>query len=248
MRLLVSVRSVEEVDAAMAGWADIIDVKEPARGAMGAASPEVIRAIAEHLPDDVPLSVALGDPMSGPEAAGAARVLTPSRRSGEVILKLGLAGAQTEVRAEGLLGAVRTAVREAGPAGIVAVAYADWASARAPIPSAVIRVAAATGMTGVLLDTFVKDGRDLFAAMQPDDVAGWIREARAAGLVVAVAGSIGPVGIARLRSPGPDVVGVRGAACDGGRMGRISEARVRALRAALGDAAKRETLTPLGTP
>ncbi|HEY0776746.1 MAG TPA: (5-formylfuran-3-yl)methyl phosphate synthase, partial [Gemmatirosa sp.] len=34
-----------------------------------------------------------------------------------------------------------------------------------------------------------------------------------------------------VREIGPDVVGVRGAACDGGRTGRISAERVRALRA-----------------
>ena len=35
MRLLVSVRSAEEVSAALAGGADIIDAKEPERGSLG---------------------------------------------------------------------------------------------------------------------------------------------------------------------------------------------------------------------
>ena len=36
MRLLVSVRSADEVGAALAGGAEIVDVKEPSRGALGA--------------------------------------------------------------------------------------------------------------------------------------------------------------------------------------------------------------------
>ena len=34
-RLLVSVRSAEEAEIALAGGADVIDVKEPRRGALG---------------------------------------------------------------------------------------------------------------------------------------------------------------------------------------------------------------------
>ena len=61
MRLLVSVRSAEEVSAALAGGADIIDAKEPARGSLGRVTPAVLSAIAACTPASVPLSVALGD-------------------------------------------------------------------------------------------------------------------------------------------------------------------------------------------
>ena len=44
-RLLVSVRSVEEAEAALAGGADLIDVKEPTRGSLGRADDAVIAAI-----------------------------------------------------------------------------------------------------------------------------------------------------------------------------------------------------------
>ncbi len=61
MRLLVSVRTEHEVAAALAGGADIIDAKEPARGSLGPVSPEVLQAIAARVPESMPLSVALGD-------------------------------------------------------------------------------------------------------------------------------------------------------------------------------------------
>ena len=50
MRLLVSVRSAEEVAAALAGGADIIDAKEPARGSLGAVTATVLSAIAARTP------------------------------------------------------------------------------------------------------------------------------------------------------------------------------------------------------
>ena len=76
MRLLVSVRSAAEVASAVAGGADIVDAKEPDRGALGAVSGPVLRAIAARVPAALPLSVALGDPEDAgglAEADGRAR-------------------------------------------------------------------------------------------------------------------------------------------------------------------------------
>src|SRR5690554_1200212 len=44
-RLLVSVRSPEEAEAALVGGADLIDVKEPAAGSLGRAADAVIEAV-----------------------------------------------------------------------------------------------------------------------------------------------------------------------------------------------------------
>jgi (5-formylfuran-3-yl)methyl phosphate synthase len=42
MKLLVSVVSVEEAERAVAGGADIVDVKDPGEGALGAPAPRVL--------------------------------------------------------------------------------------------------------------------------------------------------------------------------------------------------------------
>ena len=233
MRLLVSVRSVDEVSAALAGGADIIDVKEPSRGALGAADLEVIRAVAARVPSSIPLSVALGDPADAIEAQVAVNRLAFRREAGELILKLGFAGTASEIEvAERLMSAIGT-VRSGAAPMFVAVAYADWLRARAPSPSAVVRAASRVGARGVLLDTFIKGGRDLFDSISLEALIRWMGEARLAGLLVAVAGSIDAGSVPRLRAAAPDVVGVRGAACDGGRLGRISAERVRELRLAM---------------
>ena len=61
MQLLVSVRSADEVEAALAGGADIIDAKEPANGSLGPVSPATLAKVASRVPAIQELSIALGD-------------------------------------------------------------------------------------------------------------------------------------------------------------------------------------------
>jgi uncharacterized protein (UPF0264 family) len=86
----------------------------------------------------------------------------------------------------------------------------------------------------VLLDTQVKDGLGLLRWMDSTALRLWVEASRAAGLLTAVAGGLGLDDIDLVSTANPDVVGVRGAACDGGREGRVNAQRVRALRQRLG--------------
>jgi hypothetical protein len=112
--------------------------------------------------------------------------------------------------------------------GLVAVAYAD-AATRALSPLAVIEVAARVGARGVLIDTMDKQGPGLFGVMPASDLARWVSAGRAAGLLVAVAGQVTARDLAGIAEAGADVAGVRGAACVGGRGGRVSADLVRGL-------------------
>ena len=155
MRLLVSVRSAEEVAAALAGGADIVDAKEPARGSLGAVTAAVLSAIAARTPAWVPLSVALGDcaGLDGLRVSmDAARI---AERRAPVYVKLGFAGTRSLERITALL---QSAVATAGPDGIVAVAYADHVAAGTLSPEDVLRAAVAAGARGFLVDTWRKDG------------------------------------------------------------------------------------------
>src|SRR5688500_14284157 len=62
--LLVGVRSGEEAALALAGGADVIDVKEPRRGALGAADAEVWNEVAEEVRGRAMTSAALGELLS----------------------------------------------------------------------------------------------------------------------------------------------------------------------------------------
>lgn len=245
MRLLVSVRSGAEVGEALAGGADIIDAKEPARGGLGAVAPDTLRGIADGVPSKVPLSVALGDLTDRAQVIDQVVRLSVERPGGVVFLKIGFAGLSEASPLAGLVAAaVKMAARTGSASLIVAVAYADWATAAAPTPEAVTRAAVEGGAAGVLLDTSAKDGRALFDWMSPAAVGRWVDEAHQAGLLAAVAGSLGAADLPLLNDLHPDIVGVRGAACTGGRLGGVSADRVRSLRHALDAIAPRQSRVP----
>jgi hypothetical protein len=62
-------------------------------------------------------------------------------------------------------------------------------------------------------------------------VGEWIAAAHAAGLSAGLAGSLRGADFSVARALGADLVGVRGAACIGGRSGRVSAVRVSGLSA-----------------
>ena len=233
MRLLVSVRSAGEVGAALEGGADIIDAKEPARGSLGAVGPDALAAIAARTPPVVPLSVALGDCAGAEEAVLAVRSARVPARHSPVYLKLGFAGVPSATQIRRLLEAARIPAAAAS-ARMVAVAYADHDAAHAPAPDDVLRAAAAGGADGLLVDTWRKDGRGLLDHLGLERLAALSAEARSTGLFFAVAGSLDPAAVARVAAIA-DVVGVRGAACRGGREGRLDAGLVRRLRRSLTD-------------
>src|SRR5262245_59925297 len=65
-RLLVSVRSAAEAEAALAGGASLIDVKEPGRGSLGRPDNEIVAAVLRCVAGRRPVSAALGELMDRP--------------------------------------------------------------------------------------------------------------------------------------------------------------------------------------
>lgn len=229
MQLLVSVRSAAEVSPALAGGADIIDAKEPAHGPLGAVAPDIMAEVLARVPDDCLFSVALGDLSTEEEVLRAVGSVRLAPRRTPVYLKAGFEGASSATVVSRLLDrAVEAASRHPGCPRLVAVAYADRAGFLHPDDLA--QRAAYAGAAGALLDTYHKDGRGLFGSMTPDAVAAWVAGVRRFGLFAAVAGEIGLADMETVQALGGDIVGVRGAACEGGREGTVSAQRVMALR------------------
>lgn len=232
MQLLVSVTSPAEALAALAGGADVVDAKDPAAGALGAVTLPTLRDIHAAVAGGRPLTAALGDAAVEAETERAARAFAAA---GAALVKVGFAGISDPARATALAAAaVRGAADGSSEAGgVVVVAYADAARVASPSPDASLDVATRAGARGVLLDTADKRGPGLRELQAPAALAAWVAEAHARGLLVAVAGKLALHHLSYARDAGADIVGVRGAACDGGRAGRIDVGRVRDLRAAL---------------
>jgi uncharacterized protein (UPF0264 family) len=232
-RLLVSVVSADEVAAALEGGSDVVDVKNPAEGSLGAPVPSLLRDVRSRVGRPLLVSAALGD---APHLPGTLALAAAGAAACDVdYVKVGLLGSSRPEQALDLLAAVCQAATEANArVRIVAVAYADAARVGGLPPGALPAVAHRAGAHGAMLDTAVKDGTSTFLALGPEGVAHFLAEARALGLMTALAGALGPDDLARAGGMGVDLVGVRGAACDGGRNGRVSATRVRALRDVLG--------------
>jgi (5-formylfuran-3-yl)methyl phosphate synthase len=233
MRLLVSVVDEDEARAAAAAGADIVDVKNPAEGSLGAPAPAVIEGVRAAVPAQLPVSAAIGDMPNLPGTAALAAL--GAARSGAAFVKVGLWGVSTEPEATDLLRAVRDGVAGVPGVVVVACAYADARRvAHVPLaPELLPRVARAAGVGACLLDTAIKDGRGLLDWLTPDALTALVAEAHSAGLQVALAGALRAEDLPLVRATGADISGVRSAACgDGRRTGALDAARVRALRAA----------------
>jgi (5-formylfuran-3-yl)methyl phosphate synthase len=230
VRLLISVADAAEARVALEGDADIIDVKDPERGALGAADDAVLSEVVAVVGAACPVSAALGDAADERSVESAARVAASERLA---YVKVGFGGVAGLGRVESLLAAAVRGVRSVSESsGVVAVAYADAARVGSPPPERIIEAAERARAVGVLLDTARKDGGALFDLMDHVAVARWVRLAHEAALTVALAGSLTSADLASARALGADIAGVRGAACEGGRTGRISRERVAALVAA----------------
>ena len=160
MRLLVSVLSGHEADAALAGGADIIDAKNPASGPLGAVSIPVLLDICRVTPAAHLVTAALGDAEDEAAIEGMARAYAAT---GAGLVKVGFAGTSSIERAVSLLSAaVRGAAAGSGDrCGVVAVAYADAHVVGSLDPGALTEAAVRAGARGVLLDTADKRGPGL---------------------------------------------------------------------------------------
>ncbi|HUL03511.1 MAG TPA: (5-formylfuran-3-yl)methyl phosphate synthase [Gemmatimonadales bacterium] len=223
MLLLVSVAGALEARAAVAGGADVVDAKDPHRGSLGAVPSRTLRAICDTVGRRRPTSAALGDPA---DPAGAALAARMARDADVSYVKMGFRGAPSSTQVRRLA----AAARGAAGAGLILVAYADWKQVGAPEPACVLDAAVAVRAVGVLIDTVIK-GPTLFDYLSWNGVFQWVGLVRRAGLLAAVAGSLGPRELLGAREAGADIVGVRGSACDGGRVGRVSRTRVAVLSA-----------------
>ena len=230
MRLLVSVTDAGEARVAVDAGVDIVDVKNPAEGALGAPGPGVLKRVREVVPPERPLSAAIGDLPNLPGTAALAAL--GAARSGAAFVKLGLCGTSSTDEAVAVLRAARDAVD--GSATVVAAAYAD--AERVPgrplPPGDMVEAARRAGVGGCLLDTGIKDGRGLFEWLTPQALEALVERAHAAGLEMALAGGLQVEDLSMVRASGADIAGVRAAACrDGRRTGPLDTDRIARLRA-----------------
>lgn len=216
--LLASVTSPQEARLALSAGASVIDCKDPSMGALGALPAATIEAIVEATGGRVLVSATTGDLPSDPAAMVKAAACIAA--TGVDIVKVGFFGDTGPSAAIAALGAA-----DLGKARLVAVLMAD----RRP-DFAIIAELARAGFAGAMLDTASKSAGSLPDILDAAMLAAFIDEAHAHGLAAGLAGSLRLQHVAALVALQPDIIGFRGALCDGGRTNALVAGRVRAVR------------------
>jgi hypothetical protein len=177
--------------------------------------------VARACADDYPVSVALG------ELLDASCSICSSDFDGITFAKLGLARCGTvedwHAQWQRRLSQLPRSLQQ------VAVCYADEATAAAPRMETILDAGIELGCGALLVDTYRKDGGDVFAACSYHRLESLFDRARRWNVLVALAGSLTLATLDRALALAPDIIAVRGAACRGNRTDAIDEACVRRL-------------------
>jgi dihydroneopterin aldolase len=218
---LASVRDAAEAELAIGAGADIIDLKDPDAGALGALAPAAIEACVRAVRGRVPMSATVGDLPLEERSLRAAVLATASH--GVDYVKLGLfPGGDAEGALQGLA-PLAPRIR------LIVVLFAD------ALPEFdAVALAARIGAAGIMLDTIGKGGVSLPSLIAPERLRDVIASARARGLAIGFAGSLRAGDVPALLALGPDLLGFRGALCRGGRRGEpLDPVRLARIRAAI---------------
>jgi uncharacterized protein (UPF0264 family) len=200
-KMLASVSSVTEALLALNAGVDIIDLKQPARGALGSLTTDVVRQIVSEIGGQCPISATVGDlPMQPDIVFNAVKAMAAT---GVNYVKIGFfpngdSGAVIEKLAE-------LTVRYA----LIAVLFADTQPDFSIIP-ALKRVR----FKGVMLDTMDKQRGSLLEVMTLSEIAEFISLAKQQSVLCGLAGSLKIADIATLLPLQADYLGFRGALCE----------------------------------
>jgi len=218
--LLISVTSLHEAELALDVGVDILDMKNPAEGALGRLPLIEIAAIVAATGNRCVTSATVGDLPMQPDLL--TNAVQEVMATGVDIVKVGFfgSGQQLDVCAREI-GRLATAEGK-----LVAVLMADQQPAFSLVP-----VLKAAGFHGVMLDTANKQNGSLLDCLTVRDLQNFCDAAQAQGLVTGLAGSLRETQIATLLDLRPNYLGFRGAAClDLNREAHLDADRLKSIR------------------
>mgnify|MGYP001169132165 CR=1 FL=1 len=211
--LLISVRNRQEAETIITACPDldILDIKEPNAGALGAAAPQVWQDIADINLNNTSLSIALGE--LSEVVVSALADLPPNTQ----YVKVGLAH-QRGLNWIQAWRAMQILILDS--AELVGVIYADYQAAAAPAPTDIIKLLSKEGCRTFLIDTYQKKQADLFDHLTRQEFDQLKMMAPEATFVIA--GSLTESSISKAKQLNAEFVGVRGAICEDSRNGQVS--------------------------
>lgn len=228
MRILVSPINDQEAIDAYEGGADIIDVKNPKEGSLGANFPWVIKSVKQAINSKKPISATIGDLNYKPGTASLAAL--GAAVAGAEYIKVGLYDIQTEAQALDILVNINKAVKEYDKnKKVVASGYSDYKRINSISPLLLPSIGKKAGIDIVMMDTGIKDGRSTFEFMSEMKLTEFTTLARNNGLESALAGTLKFEDLPVLVRIQPDIIGVRAMVCGGNRNSTIKKELVKKL-------------------
>ncbi|MDO9212756.1 MAG: (5-formylfuran-3-yl)methyl phosphate synthase [Methylococcales bacterium] len=219
--MLASVNSIAEAVLVFNTQVDIIDLKQPERGALGALETDLVRQIVAEIAGRCPVSATVGDlPMQPELVFNAVKAMA---HTGVDYVKIGFFPDGDS------LAVVRKLAELTPKTALIAVLFAD-----AQPDFAIISALQQAGFAGVMLDTMDKQKGSLTQVMTHADIAQFVALAKSHSLLCGLAGSLRLDDIAALIPYQADYLGFRGALCEQHqRTGQLNQQAIAQIKQAL---------------
>ena len=210
---MVSVQDLYEAKQALKGGADIVDVKNLQEALVGAAHPHIVKQIREEVPSAHHASITLG---VVPDQIGTVAMAVYAAGSLDATsVKVGFMVREYEVALETLL--MSKKALEGTQTKLIGSLFADNSLHEGGLdPNMMVELAKEGQCDGFLIDTLVKDGRNLFDFIPEGRLKEMVLEGKELGMSTALSGHLKMSDIDELARVNPDIVGVRGAVCQKG--------------------------------
>ena len=209
MILMVSVQNLEEALQALKGGADIIDVKNLQEALVGSAHPHIVRDVRNAIPMERHASITLG--VVPHQVGTVAMAVYTAGVLQATSVKVGFMDHEYAL-AEETLHACREAL-DGFETKLIGSLFADNSLFGGLEPHHMNKLAKETKCDGWLIDTLTKDGRNLFDFVREEELRDMVFEGKEAGMSTALSGHLRISDLDELARINPDIVGVRGAAC-----------------------------------
>lgn len=221
-QLLISVTSIEEAQMALENGADIIDLKDPSAGALGALPLPKIQSVVDFVNGVKPVSATIGDLPLQPDLI--LQHVTQLVNAKVDIIKIGFFETDDyQPCLDALVSLTQKGVK------LIAVLFAEHTYAASLIDD--IKQA---GFIGVMLDTAKKNGLTLLDYYSESQRMHFSHRILALGLSFGLAGSLKLEHVIKVKEMHPTYMGFRGGVCaENQRELSLNAAKIKAIRHAL---------------